>query len=52
MRNLVLTIIAGLGIYYWFPSLDMRLAIVAVAALLFFMFKGVSSERRGSHPQQ
>ena len=45
MQNLALTIIAGLSIYYWFPALDERLAIIAVGALLFFMFRGASAER-------
>lgn len=52
MQNLALIIIAGLSIFYWFPDMEVRLAIIAVGALLFFMFRGASSERQGSRPPQ
>lgn len=45
MRKLALTVIAGLSIYYWFPSLDERLAIIAVAVLLFVMFRASAPGR-------
>lgn len=50
MQNLALIIIAGLSIFYWFPDLEVRLAIIAVGTLLFFMFKG--SAHQGSRPPQ